>query len=166
VFFRATAATGTATLLPRARRSGSPLPGPSGRRARWACSTFALRFTAFRSKSRAWISTRAANRDLADEAAKGRSLHALQDAAAKTAMVVAFGFAERSGDHCYDSVGVIDATGEWLGVRRENPLYPWEYECGKQRDVGRLRELRRAEFERHKRELRTVVRARRASLAQ
>ena len=70
----------------------------------------------------------AANRELADEAAKGRFLRALQDAAAKTAMVVAFGFAERSGDHHYDSVGVIDATGEWLGVRRKNPLYPWEYE--------------------------------------
>jgi predicted amidohydrolase len=69
-----------------------------------------------------------ANHALADEAGKGRFLNALQEAAAKAKMVLSFGFGEKAGGKYYDSVGVIDATGEWLGVRRKNPLYPMDHE--------------------------------------
>jgi predicted amidohydrolase len=69
-----------------------------------------------------------ANHALADEAGKGRFLTALQESAAKAKMMVSFGFGEKAGDRYYDSVGVIDATGEWLGVRRKNPLYPMDHE--------------------------------------
>ena len=70
----------------------------------------------------------AANHSLADEAGKGRYLTALQEAAARSKMVLAFGFAEKAGNEYFDAVGVIDATGGWLGVRRKNPLYPMDHE--------------------------------------
>ena len=70
----------------------------------------------------------AANHSLSDEAGKGEYLTALQDAAARSKMVLAFGFAEKAGKEYFDAVGVIDATGEWLGVRRKNPLYPMDHE--------------------------------------
>jgi predicted amidohydrolase len=69
-----------------------------------------------------------ANHTLADEAGKGPFLSALRDAAARTKMVVSFGFGEKANGRYYDSVGVIDASGEWLGVRRKNPLYPMDHE--------------------------------------
>ena len=43
-------------------------------------------------------------------------------------MVLAFGFAEKAGNEYFDAVGVIDSTGQWLGVRRKNPLYPMDHE--------------------------------------
>jgi len=42
--------------------------------------------------------------------------------------VVAFGFSECDGDQYYNSIGVVDADGTWLGVRRKNPLSPHVYE--------------------------------------
>jgi 5-aminopentanamidase len=70
----------------------------------------------------------AANHSLADEAGKGRYLTALQQAAARSKMVLAFGFPEKAGNQYFDAVGVIDSTGQWLGVRRKNPLYPMDHE--------------------------------------
>ena len=69
-----------------------------------------------------------ANRELADVVGRSAVIKQLQDAAGAAGMVVAFGFAERSGDDIYNAIGVIDADGSWLGVRRKNPLYPWDYE--------------------------------------
>ena len=69
-----------------------------------------------------------ANRDLADVVGRSAALKKLQDAACAAKMVIAFGFAERCGDDIYNAIGVIDADGSWLGVRRKNPLYPWDYE--------------------------------------
>jgi predicted amidohydrolase len=45
-------------------------------------------------------------------------------------MALVFGFAERAGERIYNSAGVIDSDGSWLGVRRKNPLYPYAYETG------------------------------------
>jgi predicted amidohydrolase len=70
----------------------------------------------------------AANHSLADEAGKSHFLTRLQEGAAKAKMVIAFGFGEKSGSKYFNSAGIIDATGQWLGVRRKNPLYPWGYE--------------------------------------
>lgn len=69
-----------------------------------------------------------ANRELADTPGRSQFLKAVQAAARESAAVVAFGFGERAGDAIYDAVGLVDADGSWLGVRRKNPLYPWKYE--------------------------------------
>ena len=69
-----------------------------------------------------------ANRTLADVPSQSSYIDSLRAAAAKAQMVVAFGFAERADDSIYNAIGVIDADGEWLGVRRKAPLYPWGYE--------------------------------------
>lgn len=69
-----------------------------------------------------------ANRELADVVGKSESLAQMQNAARAAGVVVAFGFSERDGEDIYNSIGVIDADGAWLGVRRKNPLYPWAYE--------------------------------------
>ena len=69
-----------------------------------------------------------ANHGLADAVGESDSLKRLQEAAAKCGMVLAFGFAEKAGEQVFNSAGVIDADGRWLGVRRKNPLYPWPYE--------------------------------------
>jgi N-carbamoylputrescine amidase len=70
----------------------------------------------------------AANHSLADEVGNSHFLARLQEAAANAKLVLAFGFAEKSGARYFNSAGVIDATGRWRGVRRKNPLYPWGYE--------------------------------------
>jgi predicted amidohydrolase len=70
----------------------------------------------------------AANHSLADEVGNSHFLRQLQEAAANAKMVIAFGFGEKNGSQYFNSAGVIDATGQWLGVRRKNPLYPWGYE--------------------------------------
>jgi predicted amidohydrolase len=69
-----------------------------------------------------------ANRELADTPGESPSLAAVAAAARENKAVVAFGFGERQGRDVYDSVGLIDSDGTWLGVRRKNPLYPWKYE--------------------------------------
>lgn len=69
-----------------------------------------------------------ANRELAVVVGKSEHLCRLQYAARTARMVVAFGFGEREGEAIYNSVGLIDADGTWLGVRRKNPLFPWDYE--------------------------------------
>lgn len=65
---------------------------------------------------------------LADVIGQSDALAQLQAAARQHAMVLAFGFAEREGDAVYNSIGLIDADGAWLGTRRKNPLYPWDFE--------------------------------------
>lgn len=70
----------------------------------------------------------AANRELAVTVGASDELRRLQTAARAARMVVAFGFGERAGRTIYNSIGLIDADGSWLGVRRKNPLYPWGYE--------------------------------------
>jgi len=70
----------------------------------------------------------AANRELADIVTRSSYLQALQETASENRMVLAFGFAERTDDGLYNSIGVIDADGTWLGARRKAPLYPWPYE--------------------------------------
>lgn len=82
----------------------------------------------FTSVSGTVAEARAANHSLADEVGNSHFLTRLQDAAEKAKMVIVFGFGEKSGSKYFDSAGVIDATGRWLGVRRKNPLYPWGYE--------------------------------------
>ncbi len=69
-----------------------------------------------------------ANHRLSDEIGCSRYVKRLQDAARKADMVLAFGFCEKDGDAYYNSIGVIDADGNWLGTRRKNPLYPYPYE--------------------------------------
>jgi N-carbamoylputrescine amidase len=69
-----------------------------------------------------------ANHALADEPGKSQFLTQLQQAAKNAKMVLAFGFSERDGRHYYNSIGVIDADGAWLGSRRKNPLSPHVYE--------------------------------------
>jgi N-carbamoylputrescine amidase len=71
---------------------------------------------------------RIANRGLADTLGQSRYLTSLQDAAQKAKMVTTFGFCLQENKQCYNAIGVIDADGTWLGVRRKNPLYPWPYE--------------------------------------
>jgi N-carbamoylputrescine amidase len=70
----------------------------------------------------------AANHSLADQVGGSAYLERLQDAARSAGMVLAFGFCEQDGQAYYNSVGVIDADGRWLGTRRKNPLYPWPYD--------------------------------------
>lgn len=84
----------------------------------------------FTSASGSVAEAAAANHSLADEVGSSQFLTRLQEAAAKTRMILAFGFAEKSGSQYFDSAGLIDASGQWLGVRRKNPLYPWGYETG------------------------------------
>lgn len=69
-----------------------------------------------------------ANHSLADQVGCSPYLERLQDVARSAAMVLAFGFCEQDGQAYYNSVGVIDADGRWLGTRRKNPLYPWPYD--------------------------------------
>jgi predicted amidohydrolase len=68
-----------------------------------------------------------ANAALAD-AVGSEPLLELAKAARGQRMVVAFGFAERAGDKLYNAIGLIDADGAWLGVRRKNPLSPTPFE--------------------------------------
>ena len=44
------------------------------------------------------------------------------------AIVVAFGFCEQAGGKYYNSIGLIDADGSWLGSRHKNPLSPHPHE--------------------------------------
>lgn len=67
---------------------------------------------------------------LADEAGQGRFIDSLSAAADKLGVVIAFGFCERDGDAFYNSIGLIDADGTWLGSRRKNPLSPHPHETG------------------------------------
>jgi len=67
-------------------------------------------------------------RALADEVGQSAHLRKLQDAARKAGMVLAFGFGEKAGAVYYNSVGVVDADGSWLGTRRKNPLSPQPYD--------------------------------------
>jgi len=67
-------------------------------------------------------------RALADEVGCSPSLARLQMAAGRGGMVLSFGFAEVSDDCVYNAVGVVDADGTWLGVRRKNPLSPGPYD--------------------------------------
>ncbi|MCX5759431.1 MAG: carbon-nitrogen hydrolase family protein, partial [Candidatus Hydrogenedentes bacterium] len=69
-----------------------------------------------------------ANHALADVVGESGYLKSLQEAAARANIVLVFGFAEKAGDQIFNSAGVINADGRWLGVRRKNPLYPWPYE--------------------------------------
>jgi len=69
-----------------------------------------------------------ANRGLADIPTESATVSRLREAAAKHRMVLVFGFAERNRSMVHNSAGVIDSDGKWLGVRRKNPLYPWNYE--------------------------------------
>jgi N-carbamoylputrescine amidase len=70
----------------------------------------------------------AANHSLADEVGSSGFLSRLERAAADARMVLSFGFCEKAGPDYFNSVGVIDADGRWLGARRKNPLYPYPYE--------------------------------------
>jgi len=70
----------------------------------------------------------AANHTLADAVGENPYLEALQSEARDAHMALAFGFAERADGVTYNSIGVIDADGTWLGTRRKAPLYPWPYE--------------------------------------
>ena len=65
---------------------------------------------------------------LSDEPGKSECLAKLQDAARPAGIVLAFGFSEKAGDSYYNSIGLIDADGSWLGTRRKNPLSPHPYE--------------------------------------
>lgn len=65
---------------------------------------------------------------LADEPGKSRFLDQLAAAARKAEMVVACGFCELAGGRYYNSIGLIDADGAWLGSRRKNPLSPHPHE--------------------------------------
>lgn len=71
---------------------------------------------------------RFANHSLADSTSNSSYLKQLQKAAANTRMVLAFGFSEKEGDTFYNSIGVIDSDGTWLGTRRKNPLCASPYE--------------------------------------
>lgn len=77
-----------------------------------------------------------ANRELADVVPGSPYIQALQEAARKTGMVVAFGFSENSDGVIYNAIGVIDVNGAWLGTRRKTPLYPWPYETRSFTELG------------------------------
>jgi N-carbamoylputrescine amidase len=68
------------------------------------------------------------NHSLADFPGSSTALSQLADAARRFQMVLAFGFCERDGSDYYNSIGLIDADGTWLGTRRKNPLSPHPYE--------------------------------------
>jgi N-carbamoylputrescine amidase len=69
-----------------------------------------------------------ANHALSDHIGRSSYLEQLQDAAREAGMVLAFGFCERDAESYYNSIGVIDADGSWLGSRRKNPLSPQPYD--------------------------------------
>ena len=69
-----------------------------------------------------------ANRQLADEPSRSEYLKQLCDAARANRLVLAFGFCETQEGKYYNSIGVIDADGAWLGTRRKNPLSPGPYD--------------------------------------
>jgi len=74
---------------------------------------------------------RAATRELADDGGASLAIRALRRAARRAHMVLVFGFSEkggRAGRKVYNSIGVIDADGAWLGSHRKNPLFPWPFE--------------------------------------
>ena len=74
---------------------------------------------------------RAATRELADDATTSPHIRQLRAAARQAKMVLAFGFAEKARKtrpKVYNSIGIIDADGRWLGSHRKNPLYPWPFE--------------------------------------
>ncbi|MCE5327616.1 MAG: carbon-nitrogen hydrolase family protein [Planctomycetaceae bacterium] len=73
---------------------------------------------------------RAAGRSLADDPATSKQIAQLRKAARAAGMVLAFGFSEKAagGKKVFNSIGVIDADGKWLGSHRKNPLFPWDYE--------------------------------------
>jgi predicted amidohydrolase len=73
---------------------------------------------------------REANHVLADVPGESPYLRELQQACHRAGMVLTFGYGERDGEAVYNSIGVIDADGSWLGSRRKNPLFWWEYEEG------------------------------------
>jgi N-carbamoylputrescine amidase len=68
------------------------------------------------------------NHSLADIPGNSPALTKLADAARQSQMVLAFGFCEQDGTVYYNSIGLIDADGRWLGARRKNPLSPHPYE--------------------------------------
>jgi predicted amidohydrolase len=70
----------------------------------------------------------AANHALADVVGKSPHLDQLRRAARVARMVLAFGFCEKAEGEYYNSIGVIDADGSWLGTRRKNPLSPQPYD--------------------------------------
>lgn len=72
----------------------------------------------------------AAAHALADRVGSSAFLQRLQDAASAAEMVLSFGFAEHDADdgRFYNAAGVIDASGDWLGVRRKNPLTAGAYD--------------------------------------
>lgn len=65
---------------------------------------------------------------LADVPRHSPALEQLASAAHRHEMVIAFGFCERDGDEFFNSIGLIDADGSWLGTRRKNPLSPHPFE--------------------------------------
>jgi len=77
-----------------------------------------------------------ANRNLADVIPESPYIQSLQKAARETNMVLAFGFSELADGTVYNSIGIIDADGSWLGTRRKTPLYPWPYETGSFSEPG------------------------------
>jgi len=70
----------------------------------------------------------AAARALADQPGHSAFLDRLQEASRAAGMVLSFGFAEECDGCIHNSVGVIDADGAWLGVRRKNPLTVGPYD--------------------------------------
>jgi predicted amidohydrolase len=68
------------------------------------------------------------NHSLADAPGSSPELDQLADAARRFQMVLAFGFCEQDGGDYYNSIGLIDADGTWLGTRKKNPLSPHPYE--------------------------------------
>jgi N-carbamoylputrescine amidase len=67
---------------------------------------------------------------LADEVGKSQYLKDLAAATRAAKMVLAFGFSELDSGKYYNSIGLIDADGAWLGSRRKNPLSPHPHETG------------------------------------
>jgi N-carbamoylputrescine amidase len=65
---------------------------------------------------------------LADEPGKSETLDQLAAAARRAKMVIGFGFCELAERKYYNSIGLIDADGSWLGSRRKNPLSPHPHE--------------------------------------
>lgn len=68
------------------------------------------------------------NHALSDQIGSSDHLEQLRDAARETKLVLAFGFCEKDAGSYYNSIGLIDADGTWLGSRRKNPLSPQPYD--------------------------------------
>lgn len=68
------------------------------------------------------------NARLAIDPENSKEISRLCKAAARANLVIIFGFAEKSKSGIFNSAGVIDADGRWLGLRRKNPLYPYDHE--------------------------------------